>query len=216
MIILDDTLLIGRGQVRSCYHHPEDERLVIKVPSGPQKAQVQANHKEIKGYRFLLQRHGWLDCISHCHGFAATSRGEGLVCDCIRDSDGTISPTIWDIIHSQNKCDLNKILAIVEQFCAYLAEKDIWLFDLNLKNIALSRQSDNTCRAIVLDLKGRYDNNEFIPFSSYIGFLARRKRQRRARQLLERISYFYAARHKFYPIARFLLLPIFNSTVLIC
>ena len=195
MIVLDDTLLIGRGQVRSCYRHPQDEPLVIKVPAGSQKAQIQANHKEMKGYRFLLRRHGWLDCINHCHGFVATSHGEGLVCDCIRDSDGTISQTIWDIVHSRNKCDLDNILAIAAQFCAYLAEKDIWLFDFNLKNIALSRQSDNTCRAIILDLKGRYDNNEFIPFSSYIGFLARKKRERRARQLIERINYFYAARH---------------------
>lgn len=195
MIMLDDTLLIGRGRLRSCYHHPEDQRLVIKVPSGPEKAQVQANHKEMKGYRFLLQRHGRLDCISHCHGFVETSHGQGLVADCIRDSDGTISPTIWDALHSPDRCDLNEILAVTGQLCAGLAEKDIWLFDLNLKNIALSRQPDNTLRPIILDLKGRYDNNELIPVSSYIGFLARKKRNRRVRQLLERISSFYAARH---------------------
>ena len=68
------------------------------------------------------------------------------------------------------------------------------LFDLNLKNIALSRQSDNTYRPIILDLKGRYDNKEFIPLSSYIGFLARKKRARRVQQLIERISRFQISR----------------------
>ncbi len=199
MLVLDDTLLIGRGQVRCCFRHPRDDRLVIKVPAGPHKVQIQANHKEMKGYRFLLRRHGLLDCISHCHAFVATSHGEGLVCDCIRDSDGTISQTIWVMVHSPDGCDLGNILTTVEQFSAYLAEKDIWLFDLNLKNIALARQPDGTFRAISLDLKGRYDNNEFIPFSSYIGFLARKKRDRRARQLLERIIYFYTVRHKGQP-----------------
>jgi len=194
MIILDDTLLIGQGQVRFCYRHPQDECLIVKVPAGPQKAQLQANHKEMKGYRFLMDKHGRLDCISHCHGLVDTNHGEGLICDCVRDADGHISQTIWDIVHSRIEYDLDYILATVEQLCAYLVDKDIWLFDLNLKNIALSRQADNTYRPIVLDLKGRYDNKEFIPLSSYIGFLARKKRARRVQQLIERISRFQITR----------------------
>jgi hypothetical protein len=195
MIILDPTSMIGGGQVRCCFRHPDDDRLVIKVPAGPHKAQLQANSKEMKGYRFLLQRHGALDCISHCHGLVETNLGEGLVCDCIRDAAGTISPTIWDVIHSDSGWDLDSLLAIAQSFCRYLVEKDIWVFDLNLKNIALCRQTDGTCRPIFLDLKGRYDNNEVIPLSSYIPFLARKKRARRCRQLLQRIAYFYNLRH---------------------
>jgi hypothetical protein len=49
MIMLDDTLLIGRGQVRSCYRHPQNELLIVKVPGGIQKAHLRANHKEMKG-----------------------------------------------------------------------------------------------------------------------------------------------------------------------
>ncbi len=192
---LDERLLLGRGQLRACYHHPDSPELVVKVAAGQAKVQLQANHKELKGYRFLLRRHGRLEWVSHCHGLVATTLGEGLVCDCIRDVDGTISRTIWDHIHSPEEPDLSFLLAIAGQFCRYLEEKDIWLFDLNLKNIALQRQADGVYRPVFLDLKGRYDNNEFIPFSSYIPCLARRKRRRRARQLLSRIRHFHALRH---------------------
>lgn len=195
MIILDPSSMIGGGQVRRCFCHPHDDRLVIKVPAGPLKAQLQANFKEMKGYRFLLQRHGRLDCISHCHGWVETNHGKGLICDCIRDADGSISPTIWDVIHSDGGWDLDALLEIAGRVCRELVARDIWLFDLNLKNIALCRQADGTCRPIFLDLKGRYDNNEVIPLSSYIPFLARKKRDRRCRQLLQRIAHFYNLRH---------------------
>lgn len=188
MLALDETLLIGRGTVRCCYRHPEDASLVVKVPAGKKKKQLQANRKELMGYQFLLARHGRLDCISHCHGLIDTNLGQGLLCDCIRDADGGISATIWNIVNSTQPVDIEYILHVTKMLCDELVRQDVWLFDLNLDNIALLRGADNSYRPIILDLKGRYDNKEFIPLSSYIGFLARKKRARRLRQLLERIS----------------------------
>ncbi len=193
-LILNDTLLINRGQLRHCYRHPTDPGVVVKVPSGTRKDQLAANLKEYKGYQDLIRRHGQLNCISHCLGFSATNRGQGLVCECVRNEDGTIAKTIWDIIVYQDDCDLDSILKVTREFCSYLIERDIRLFDLNLKNIALSRQNNGTYRPMALDLKGRFGNNEFIPLSSYIGILARKKMTRRSRQLIERIRYFHANR----------------------
>jgi len=188
MLVLDETLLIGRGKVRYCYRHPKDASLVVKVPAGIKKEQLQANRKELQGYQFLLARHGRLDCISHCHGLIDTNLGQGLLCDCIRDADGAISATIWDIVNSSQPIDVEYILHVTRMLCDQLVHQDVWLFDLNLQNIALVREVDNSYRPIILDLKGRYDNKEFIPLSSYIGFLARKKRDRRLHQLLERVS----------------------------
>lgn len=196
-IVLTDELLINRGRVRLCFRHPTDRELVVKVAAGAEKAQLAANLKEYRGYRDLIRKHGRLSCISHCHGFVATDRGQGLVCDCIRDEDGTISETIYDIIVNRDDADLELIVTVAEGFCGYLRKHDIRLFDLNPKNIALSRKRNGDYRPVALDLKGRYDNNEFVPFSSYIGFFARRKMARRSRQLLERIVFFHANRQRY-------------------
>ena len=195
-MVLTDDLFINRGRVRLCYRHSTRRELVVKVPAGSKSEQLKANMKEYKGYHELVRRHGLLACISHCHGFTATDRGDGLLCDCIRDEDGRISRTIWEIIIHQADCDLDRVISAVRKFCTYLVRHDIWIFDLNLKNIALRRELNGVYSPIVLDLKGRYDNQEFIPVSSHIGFFARRKMARRTRQLLERIESFHADRHR--------------------
>lgn len=192
---LGDDYLINRGRVRVCYRHPADPKLVVKVAAGPNKMQRTANLKELKGYRDLVKRHGELPCVGRCHGIVQTSRGDGLVCDCICNADGTIAETIWDMIIFHDDCDVEKIVEVARVFCSFLVENDIFLFDLNLKNIALPKDADGGYRAVSLDLKGRFDNNEFIPFSSYITFFARRKLRRRTRQLLERIVSFRSRRH---------------------
>jgi len=196
-LILSDELLINRGRGRLCYRHPVDRSLVIKVPAGPGSAAQAANRKEWRGYRDLIRRHGRLPCVSHCHGFAATDRGIGLICDCIRDADGAIARSIYDIIVYDDACDIERILAVADSFGRFLLEHDIRLFDLNPKNIALVQEQDGGYRAVALDLKGRFDNNEFVPLSSYIGFFARRKMRRRTRQLLERIRFFHANRDRY-------------------
>lgn len=198
-IVLNDDLLINRGQLRHCYRHPTDPGMVVKVPSGTRKDQLEANLKEYRGYQDLLRRHGRLACISHCLGLTATSRGQGLLCECVCDEDGTIAKTIWDLIVYQKNCDLERILKATRKFCSYLIEHDIRLFDLNPKNIALSRMNDGTYRPVALDLKGRFGNNEFLPLSSCIAFLARKKMERRSRQLVERIVSFNANRQALRP-----------------
>ena len=197
MISLNSDLLINSGKVRVCYQHPSNSNLVIKIPVGSKKKEKQANIKELKGYQMLMREHVDLFCISHCYGFVSTDRGKGLVCDCIRDDDGSVSKTIWDIIICQEECDIKYVQKVAEKLCSYLIFRDIFIFDLNLKNIALRLQKDMTYQPVVLDLKGRYDNNELIPWSSHILYFARRKLARRCGQLIDRISTFREQRTEF-------------------
>ena len=197
MIFLGTDLLINSGKVRVCYQHPANPDLVIKIPVGKKRKEKQANIKELKGYQVLMREHVDLFCISHCYGFVSTDRGKGLVCDCIRDDGGSVSKTIWDVIICQEECEIEYVQKVAEELCSYLISRDIFIFDLNLKNIALRLQKDMTYQPVVLDLKGRYDNNELIPWSSYISYFARRKLARRCRQLIDRISTFREQRTEF-------------------
>ena len=54
----------------------------------------------------------------------------------------------------------------------------------------MQSRADATLQAWAIDLKGPYDNKEFLQLSSRIPFLGRRKLRRRTRQLLERIVLF--------------------------
>ena len=190
MITLNDKLLVGRGTLRACYLHPEDETLIIKVGLADRVGGNDANRKEFLSYKKISQRHVKLNHISHCHGFVETDRGHGLVCDCIRDSSGKIAQTIWDIVVYEDDCDLENILEAARTFCDYLITNDLFLFDINLKNVVMRKSRDNDYRAYAIDLKGPYDNKEFLQLSSRITFFGRKKLKRRSKQLLDRIVQF--------------------------
>ncbi|MCA1787554.1 MAG: hypothetical protein LC657_16395 [Desulfobacteraceae bacterium] len=190
MLALYDSLLINQGRTRACYRHPSDRGLVIKVPVGDKKEQNRSNIKELYGYQALMREQIDLFCISHCYGFVSTSLGRGLVCDCIRDDDGAISKTIWDIIVYQEVCDVAYIQKVTDDFCRFLIQRDTRLFDLNLKNIVLRLQNDGSYQPFAIDLKGRFDNKEAIPVSRYFSYFAKKKMIRRTRQLIERILFF--------------------------
>ncbi len=150
------------------------------------------------GYHALMREHIDLFCISHCYGFVSTNRGQGLVCDCIRDDAGTVSKTIWDVIVTQDACDVDYIMTVARKFCHMLISKRIYIFDINLKNIALKLHHDGTYQPFIIDLKGRYDNKEIVPLSSYIDYFSRKKLERRCRQFLERIPIHRTRRKEMY------------------
>ena len=196
MIVLDDNALIGRGTLRACYLHPQNEGLIVKVHLPGSTGGDDANRKELMSYQKIRQNHADLDHVSHCHGWAETDRGTGLICDCIRDCNGDIAKTIWDIVVYQDTCDIDKILRVARRLCDYLIDNDLFLFDINLKNIVLKRVDDDSYRAYAIDLKGPYDNKEFLQLSSKINFLGRKKLRRRSKQLLERIVQFREQREQ--------------------
>lgn len=184
---LSEQMVINRGRERVCYIHPENSHLVIKIPRNSRGRNSGANQDELQGYRILRKEGKDLSFVSHCHGFIDTDRGKGLVCDCIRDDDGAIAKTIWDIVVLQDECDVEYIIKVAEKLCDFLMSNQIWLFDLNLKNIALKQLADGTYQPYIIDLKGRYANREFIPLSRYISYFAAKKLKRRSTQLLQRI-----------------------------
>lgn len=190
MIVIDENLFVGRGTLRACYLHPQQDDLIIKVPLPTSSGGAEANRLEMKSYLQLRRSHGELAHISHCHGFVETDRGAGLTCDCIRDCDNSISKTIWDIVVYQEVCDIDYLREVAADFCNYLITGDIFLFDINLKNVVLQRMEDDSYRACAVDLKGPYDNKEFLQLSSRLRFLGRKKLKRRTNQLLERIVQF--------------------------
>ncbi len=189
-IVLSGISPLNRGVERVCYVHPLEPELVIKVPLQVDKKKCGANEEELKGYHLLVKDKVKLDFISHCHGYVDTDMGQGLLCDCIRDADGEVSRTIWDIVIHQDDCDVNYIVEIAEKLCHTLKSNKVWIFDLNLKNIALQRKANGSYKPYIIDLKGRAVRTEFIPITRYIPYLSMKKLERRCNQLIDRIAEF--------------------------
>lgn len=180
-------MIIGEGMERICYLHPDDQDKVVKIAKKATHGNKQ-NHYEYKTYTYLSKHHGYLDCISHCFGFSETDLGPGLVCQCIRDYTGEISKTLFDSLNMPTEGSYQEMRKVVEIFCEHLINENIQLFDLNPKNIVLKFEQSGQYKAVSIDLKGRYANKEFIPFSTFIPFLSRKKLTRRSERLLNRMD----------------------------
>lgn len=196
MLILNDSLKISHGRTRVCYEHPEDQALVVKTAFAGDREGELSNERELQAYQNLVRLHKDVSCVSECHTIVETNRGKGLLCQCIRNSDGSIAKSIWDIILYQKDCDIDAIEAVISNFCVHLRSQDIFIFDINLKNIVLQQKDRGDYNPHIIDCKSQVENKEFIPLSKYSRYFARKKLARRTQQLTCRIREFYEKRDK--------------------
>lgn len=194
MLTLNDDLKISHGKTRDCYEHPTNLNLVVKTAFAGDKDGESSNIMEMQAYQNLMRLHPGLSCISHCHDFISTNKGKGLLCQCIRNYDGSIAKSIWDIILYQESCDIQYIEMVTSNFCDHLRSQDIFIFDINLKNVVLQLQEDGTYIPYIIDFKSQVDTKEFFPITKYSKYFARKKLVRRTNQLISRISEYYQRR----------------------
>lgn len=190
MIQLHNDNLIARGRSRDCYLHPEDRRRVIKISTMKRRRRRDSNWKEWKHYQHMMKKHGPMDFISHCYGFVDTNLGPGLVCDCVRDYDGEISKTLFQISTGDYQYDTLRIEKALSRYVDKLIANNIQLFDFSLPNIVIRITGDGGYHPVSIDLKGRFNNREFIPVSTFIPCMSRRKLARRGKRLLETVRDF--------------------------
>ena len=193
MLQLRPPAKIAGGKLRDCYMHPQDDNLVVKVACRDDAAHHRANLHEWRHYQYLSKRHGPLNFIPRYFGLVPTSLGQGLVVECIRNADGVIAPTLHALLTSGQPIDFNAVIDVLNGFCSELVTRNIQLFDLNLKNIAMRIAQGDRYQPVAIDLKGRYNNYEFIPVSSFIPFFSKRKLIRRSRQLLSRVHMLHSS-----------------------
>jgi hypothetical protein len=185
MLVINHQDCIGDSMTRLCYLDPRDPGRVIKIMRNkPVSRRYDSNWQEWQHYQYILKRHGHLDFTTVCHGFVETSLGPGLVFDCIRDHDGQVSSRLHKALTQPEKYDLQAVGAVLKRICRIIVEKNVQLFDMNLFNILIQIRDDGSYHPYVVDIKGRYNNYEWIPVSTYLPFFSRRKLRRRCGRLL--------------------------------
>ena len=97
MIELHEYLLLGQGNARYCYIHPEDSSKLIKVEK-TRDAQKQQNTIDYIYYSYLKAQNVDLSSISTCYHWVETSIGAGLVFERIENFDNSPALTFEQAI----------------------------------------------------------------------------------------------------------------------
>ena len=188
MIHLRGQDIIASSKTRNSYLHPSDSGKIIKIIRKSARARERdANRREWAHYLHLTRRYPGLDIIPVYHGFVETNLGEGLMIDCIRDHDGQVSKRLQQVLLDPGKYDLQAVGESLERLCGKIIAKNIQLFDLNMFNILIRILPNGEFQPVCVDIKGRYNNYEFIPVSTYIPFFSRMKLKRRCSRLIEAV-----------------------------
>jgi len=205
-VVLTDEQCIAVGQNRSCYLHPQNHDLCIKVdkPLGegrnntwPKRLRrrvlfwlpdISSNRSEARFYQQQRQRIGD-DFYRHAprfEGAVSTNLGPGLAFELIRDSDGQMSRRLADCLAGQPQ-DVEQFVDLVDELYAFVRQHDVPLFDPNLHNLLVQRRSDQRDRLVVIDWKGGAANRELIPLSTLLPTHARRKVTRRFERIRKKL-----------------------------
>lgn len=196
MILLNESLYIGKGTTRKVYIHPDEPDLCIKVDINGSKESLHTLG-EAKYYRKFdkrLSRSGFLS-IPKFHGFVETSEGAGGVFELIRDEDtGNISSTLKGFIHDSFKPEHREPLdRALRSFRKNLMDFMIISTDLKSHNICIKRLESGEFQLVCIDGIG---NKELIPVANYLPWFAHMKLRRHFKRYhLNSVDDILAMRH---------------------
>jgi hypothetical protein len=184
---------IGVGQERACYLHPRDPCRVIKIQRGNQDKQTR---REITLYEGLARR-GMrnFEHIPKYHGMVQTSLGAGIVVDLIADYDGQVSRSLW--WHFEQGYPVAEFSAYLDELKQYLLHnRVVFSVDMGRYNILFQKTSPQRARLVVIDGLG---NHTALNWLDNIGWLARRKINRRWQRFIGRLQNYSAEMMREYP-----------------
>lgn len=167
-VVLDDSLLIGKGRHRACYQHPHHSELCIKVHLDPRD--IRETLREVKYFKKLHKKNAKLNSISDYIGTVKTNLGKGYVYQLIRDYDGEVSKTLSYYL-SNNKyrdCLAESIKTAYLNFKKSLQNDAVAVMDLKAYNIVLKRVRENKFTLCLIDNIG---TAALIPVTYYVELL---------------------------------------------
>lgn len=192
----------ARGGCRLIYPDPRDPRCCIKVPVGGggeaaerrsaagwlrwvhRRDYYDENHRQWREHRRYARRFrgSWPAHLAACHGFVRTAAGAGLVMERVANADGSAGLNLRE--HVRKHGYDRGVRAALKDLRRFLLAHRVLLRDATAENIVLSRRSDGSLCAVIIDGLG---NSEFIPVSHWIAPLGIRKVRSRWRIILRNV-----------------------------
>ncbi len=155
MLILKD--FIGKGATRNCFLHPENPDKCVKVLINPKKTKLL--QRELNTYRFLRERMQKF-IAEYDPEPAVTDKGLGLVCELLKNDDGSLCKPIWKFVRNGR---LDPTLdGQIYDFTQTLLKNKLYFYDFNLNNFVV--QINNGVKKLkYIDLKS-YNSNKSWTF----------------------------------------------------
>lgn len=172
MFQLSDADIVGKGYHRTCYLHPSDNSLCIKIMKSTQLKELD---RELRYYELLTKKNISWDLLSRYRGDVETNQGLGQVFDLITDRSGKPSKTFEHYFKSPQDESTENLLASLKELKSYMLENAIVTTTLKPRNIVYQKGEKGN-RAVIIDDIG---NTEFIPLSNVSNAFARAKIKRK-------------------------------------
>lgn len=182
MLILNK--FIGHGATRICFEHPQDATKCIKIATSDKNNKQLS--RELKTY-FSIQSYLSEYLLKYETEIISTNQGPGLVCELLRDDDGSYSRPL-DYWLFQNKID-DEIISQLWHFSYCLIEHDIFFYDFNLKNFIIQKRNNHKF-LYYTDLKSfeNYKSWTFLRLEKIITPLARYLMIKRLKRLFNTLK----------------------------
>ncbi|WP_075880505.1 YrbL family protein [Vreelandella massiliensis] len=153
-VILHKDLLIGEGNKRFCFQHPDDKEKCIKVKKT--KHGLQENFIDWFYYGSLNLKKKEVPCLVRCHGLVCTNLGYGVVFDRVLDENGVASYVLNEFLTQKKEViTYEGLLAMVKDLEMICLEKSIAVVEPNEKNIMVKKQFSGFSFVLVDGVGGR-------------------------------------------------------------
>lgn len=168
IVIVTDSLFLGKGKHKAVYMHPANPKLCIKVPFQLPDTDIE---KELK-YRSALQGRPPKQLLTNYYGQVQTNRGTGFVFDNVCDYDGCSSISFEHFLkHPHSICQ--KLAAypfeILRNFRKQFLQENVVISDTDPVNIFIQLKSANKWQFKIIDNIG---TPAVIPLAYHIEIFA--------------------------------------------
>lgn len=170
---------IGKGAVRLCFEHPEDENKCIRVTVKYKEEHLL--EQELETYQKIKSYLGDY-LVKYDDKLVDTTLGKGMVSELLRDDNRQYSKILGYYVY--NKELKEKIIEQVIDFARKLVANDIFFYDFNLENFMVQIK-DGEPKLKFTDLKSfkKYKPWTYLKLEKFIKPLARHLMKRRMKKL---------------------------------
>lgn len=187
MICLGEKDLLAEGGRRLIYINPEDNNKLIKIVKQKDLDRkrrslsffkkwrndnsISENTEDFNAYKvYNMKSKEIFKFVPRLFDYTETNFGKGLMTEFIKNYDGSATVSLQDYLKKYGFT--HKIHLALKLLHKQLLKYNFITRELKDFNIVVKYISENNLRLYIID---GFGNQEFIPLSNYVGFLAKRK-----------------------------------------
>ncbi|MDY7116105.1 YrbL family protein [Halomonas sp. SSL-5] len=172
--------IIGRGDERICYQHPDDPGRCIKLS---RREKAKQTRRELRYFSGLRRRGVPFTLIPEFFGVVEDEGLIGIEQQLVLDDRGKLPPNVAEYLAKPlTPQQVSRFWAGLEALQAYLLAYNVVPCDLVLSNLLVIERADTTT-VILIDGLGV---SELIPLPEYVPWLGRRKIRRKWARFMEK------------------------------